>query len=68
MLLNEFLKEHRKVAEQALKQQELETLVTQQQKAISALTSTLKEQATQIEKVSAQMAVQQSITRTVADK
>ena len=68
MLLNEFLKEHRKVAEQALKQQELETLVTQQQKAIDDLTSTLKEQATQIQKVSAQMAVQQSITRTVADK
>ena len=68
MLLNEFLKEHRKVAEQALKQQELETLVTQQQKAIESLTSTLKEQATQIQKVSAQMAVQQSVTRTVADK
>ena len=68
MLLNEFLKEHRKVEEQGLKEQELEALVTQQQKEIGALTNALKEQATQIQKVSAQMAVQQSITRTVADK
>ena len=67
MLLNEFLKEHRKVEEQGLKEQELEALVTQQQKQISALANALKEQAAQIQKVSAQMAVQQSIPRTVAD-
>ena len=67
MLLNEFLKEHRKVEEQGLKEQELEALVTQQQKEISALTNALKEQAVQIQKVSAQMTMQQSIPRTVAD-
>ena len=42
MLLNEFLKEHRKVEEQ--------------QKQIDALTAELKEQAAQIQKVSAQLA------------
>jgi len=41
MLLNEFLKEHRKVQEQ--------------EKRIDALTAQLKEQAAQIQKVSAQI-------------
>ena len=49
MLLNEFLKEHRKV-------QALEANAAQQQKKIEALTASLKEQASQIEKVSAQLA------------
>jgi trimeric autotransporter adhesin len=49
MLLNEFLKEHRKV-------QELEANAAQQQKEIKALTASLKEQASQIQKVSAQLA------------
>ena len=38
MLLNEFLKEHRKV-------QELEAAIAQQQKEIKALSASLKEQA-----------------------
>jgi len=42
MLLNEFLKEHRKV-------QELEAAVTQQQKEIKALTASLKVQTLQIQ-------------------
>jgi hypothetical protein len=50
MLLNEFLKEHRNV-------QELEATVAQQQKEIQALTESLKEQASQIQKVSAQLEV-----------
>jgi Chaperone of endosialidase len=45
MLLNEFLKEHRKVGE-------LEATAAQQQKEIKALTASLKEQAAQIQKVS----------------
>jgi predicted RNase H-like nuclease (RuvC/YqgF family) len=48
MLLNEFLKEHRKVQGQERKVQELEATVAQ-------LTATLKEQATQIQKVSDQL-------------
>ena len=48
MLLNEFLKEHQKV-------QELEATVAQQQKGMEVLTAQLKEQAAQIQKVSAQV-------------
>jgi trimeric autotransporter adhesin len=50
MLLNEFLKEHRTV-------QELEATVAQQQKEIKALTASLREQASQIQKVGAQLEV-----------
>ena len=48
MLLNEFLKEHQKV-------EKLETTAREEQKAIKALTASLKEQASQIQKVSAQL-------------
>ena len=51
MLLNEFLKEHQKVEEQDSKQQKLETIVAQQQREIKDLTSALKAQAAQIQKV-----------------
>jgi predicted ribosome quality control (RQC) complex YloA/Tae2 family protein len=52
MLLNEFLKEHRKV--ENLKN-DFQATVAQQQKEIEALTATVKEQAAQIQKVSAQL-------------
>jgi hypothetical protein len=52
MLLNEFLKEHRKV--ESLKN-DFQATVAQQQKEIAALTATVKEQASQIQKVSAQL-------------
>jgi hypothetical protein len=48
MLLNEFLKEHGKV-------EKLEAIAAQQQKEIKALIATAKEQAAQIQKVSAQL-------------
>jgi uncharacterized coiled-coil protein SlyX len=64
MLLNEFLKEHRKVDEQNRKTQEqeatiaeLKSTVAQQQKGMEILTAQLKEQAAQIQKVSAQFEV-----------
>lgn len=50
MLLNEFLKEHKKVEE--LKR-EFQATAAKQQKEIQALTAQLKEQAAQIQKVSA---------------
>jgi len=53
MLLNEFLKEHLKV--ESLKN-DFQATVAQQQKEIVALTATVKEQASQIQKVSAQLA------------
>ncbi len=75
MLLNEFLKEHRKVQEQeamitqvkstvakqeatiAQQQKDFHSTVAQQQKEIKALTASFKEQASQIQKVSAQLEV-----------
>ncbi len=68
MLLNEFLKEHRKIEKQqatigelkstlAQQRKDFEVTATQQQKAIQALTASFKEQASQIQKVSAQLEV-----------
>jgi Chaperone of endosialidase len=57
MMLNEFLKEHKKVEEQqaTIAQLKKDLLATsaQQQEEIKALTATLKEQAKQIERVNA---------------
>ena len=62
MLLNEFLKEHRKVEEQGVTISQLRSTVAkqeattaQQQKEIQALIASLKKQASQIEKVGAQL-------------
>ena len=55
MLLNEFLKEHRKVEEQQATIGKLKSTVAQQQKGMEALTSRLDQQAAQIQKVSAQI-------------
>jgi hypothetical protein len=52
MLLNEFLKEHRKVEAQ---RKDFEVAIAQQQSEIAALTATVKDQALQIQKVSAQL-------------
>src|SRR6266536_2706839 len=72
MLLNEFLKEHRKVEEQEATIAELksttakqEATATQQQKEIRALTASLKEQASQIRKVSDQLELNKPAPRTV---
>ena len=56
MLLNEFLKEHKKV-------QSLEVTVAQQQKGMEVLTAQLKEQAAQIQKVSAQVEMSKPATK-----
>jgi DNA gyrase/topoisomerase IV subunit B len=66
MLLNEFLKEHKKVEAQSHKIEEQETTIVQlkkdfqvtsaqQQKEIQFLSAQLREQAAQIQKVSAQI-------------
>ena len=62
MLLNEFLKEHRKVEEQeaAITQvksnvSKQEATIALQQQEIKALTASLKEQASKIQKVSDQL-------------
>jgi trimeric autotransporter adhesin len=58
MLLNEFLKEHREV-------ESLEKAMAEQQKESSAMRAILKEQAAQIEKVSAQLELSKTAPRTV---
>jgi len=55
MLLNEFLKEHRKVEEQAAMIAELKSTVAQQQKGMEVLSERLNEQDSKIQKVSAQL-------------
>ena len=57
MLLNEFLKEHHKVEQ--LKN-DLQGTIVQQQKQIQALIASVKEQASQIQKVNAQLAAYSS--------
>jgi hypothetical protein len=67
MLLNEFLKEHRKGQEQDATISQLKAELTQQHKAIQALTATLKAQAAQIQKVSDQLATNQTGTPLLAE-
>src|SRR5207249_3753036 len=52
MLLNEFLKEHKKVEEQEATIAQLKSTVAQQQKGMEVLTAQLKEQGAQLQKVS----------------
>jgi anion-transporting ArsA/GET3 family ATPase len=65
MLLNEFLKEHRKMRKL---QNDFQNTVAQQQKEIRALTAQLKEQASQIQKVSDQLELRRSAPRVVVNK
>jgi len=57
MLLNEFLKEHRKVQEHDAPIAQLKSMMAQQQKDMEILAISLKEQASQLQKVSAQLEV-----------
>ena len=60
MLLNEFLKEHHTVQEQG-------AAIAELKKQIANLTATVKEQAAQIQKVSAQIELSKPATRTVGN-
>jgi trimeric autotransporter adhesin len=61
MLLNEFLKEHRKV-------EELSSIVAGQRKEINALAAAVKEQASQVQKVSAQVELSKAQPQKVVNK
>ncbi len=61
MLLNEFLKEHKKV-------EELQATVAQQQKGMEVLTAQLKEQAAQIQNVNAQLEMSKPAAKVVVNK
>ena len=60
MLLNEFLKEHRKVEEQNRKIQEQEATITQLEKGMKTVVARLEEHAAQIQKVSAKLEARKS--------
>jgi hypothetical protein len=65
MLLNEFIKEHRKVETLEATAARQQSINAEQQKEIQALTASLKEQAAQIQKVSAQIEVSKRAPQTV---
>jgi hypothetical protein len=78
MLLNEFIKQHRKVQQQeatiadlrlaiAEQRKDFETTTAQQQKQLQILTASLKEQAAQLEKVSARVEVNKRAPQTVVN-
>ena len=68
MLLNEFLKEHKKVEEQQASMADLKSTVALQQKEMQVFTAQLKEQAAQIQKVSAQLEASKPAPKVVANK
>jgi uncharacterized coiled-coil protein SlyX len=68
MLLNEFLKEHKKVEQQQGSIADLKSTVASQQKEMQVLTAQLKEQAAQIQKVSAQLEASKPAPKVVANK
>ena len=68
MLLNEFLKEHKKVEEQQASMADLKSTVALQQKEMQVVTAQLKEQAAQIQKVSAQLEASKPAPKVVANK
>jgi hypothetical protein len=75
MLLNEFLKEHKKVEEQQASITRLNSematqaaIIARQQKGMEALTAQLNEQAAQLQKVSAKLEVSKPTERVVSSK
>jgi trimeric autotransporter adhesin len=68
MLLNEFLKEHRKGLEQDATISELKFASTRQQGEIAKLTATVKEQAAQIQKVSEQLVAEKAAPHLVVNE
>ena len=56
MLLNEFLKAHRKIEEQERRAQQQDNTVAELRSQVQGLTAMLKQQAVRIQKVSAQLA------------
>jgi len=67
MLLNEFLKERRKVEEQSRKIQEQDATITQFKKEMQIIAARLKEQDSKIQKVSARLEMQTAPAQTVAN-
>jgi hypothetical protein len=67
MLLNEFLKEHRKVQAQACKIREQQATIAELKRGFQDVVAHLKEQESKIQKVSARLELSKPAPRTVAD-
>jgi len=72
MLLNEFLKQHRKVQGMevtvAQQKKDFEATFAQQEKEIKSVTASLRENAAQIQKVSARLGVSEPAPQVVANQ
>ena len=68
MLLNEFLKEHRKVEQHNRKMQEQEATIAELKSGMKALAATVNEQASQLQKVSARIELNRSQPQQVVFK
>jgi hypothetical protein len=66
MLLNEFLKEHRKGEDQDCKIQEQETTIAELKSEIRSLAATVNEQASELRKVSAQLEISNAAAQEMA--
>jgi hypothetical protein len=67
MLLNEFLKEHRKGEQQDRKIEEQEARIAEHQKQIQTLMAMVKEQAAKIQKVSGRLEVNKAVRQIVSE-
>ena len=67
MLLNEFLKEHKKVEQQSRQIQEQKDTISEFKKGMQSVIAQLKDQASQIQKVSSQVELFKNATQTIAD-
>jgi 1,4-alpha-glucan branching enzyme len=67
MLLNEFLKEHRRVQKQTQKIQEQETIITELKKQVQTVVAHAKEQDIKIQRVSDQIQASNSAAQVAAN-
>jgi hypothetical protein len=67
MLLNEFLKEHRKGEEQDCKIQQQETMIAELRSEIRNLTAMVNEQASQLQQVSARLQINNASGQAIAE-
>ena len=66
MLLNEFLKEHRKGEDQDCKIQEQETTIAELRSEIRSLAATVNEQVSELRKVSAELQISNAASQGIA--
>jgi uncharacterized coiled-coil protein SlyX len=67
MLLNEFLKEHRRGEEQDCKIREQETTIAELRSEMKALAARINEQASQLQKVSARLQINNAPAQAIAE-